>query len=172
MRLHGQAAKLINPDLGPAIFTSGHIPSAQGRCSCVEPCPDVFIVGCGLRCQDHLRDSGYRSHSDIGPTVLTEWRFAFAGLGLSFLGLKDYSQRQDHLGSEQERATQAHFTECSARNADEICAYNLAEHGQNYSASGAAKLMRRLGFAQKKPWSLPAQATRPSKQPLSPSMRP
>ena len=27
---------------------------------------------------------------DIGPTVLTEWRFAFAGAGLSFFGLKDY----------------------------------------------------------------------------------
>jgi hypothetical protein len=25
---------------------------------------------------------------------LTEWRFAFAGAGLSFFGLKDYSQRQ------------------------------------------------------------------------------
>ena len=34
---------------------------------------------------------------DIGPTVLTEWRFAFAGAGLSFFGLKDYSQRQGHL---------------------------------------------------------------------------
>ncbi len=27
---------------------------------------------------------------DIGPTVLTEWRFAFSGAGLSFPGLKDY----------------------------------------------------------------------------------
>ena len=34
---------------------------------------------------------------DIGSTVLTEWRFAFAGLGLSFFGLKDYSQRQGYL---------------------------------------------------------------------------
>ena len=57
---------------------------------------------------------------DIGSTVLTEWRFAFAGLGLglSFFGLKDYSQRQSYLSLEQERATQAHFTEHSARNAD------------------------------------------------------
>ena len=28
--------------------------------------------------------------ADIGPTVLTEWRFAFSGAGLSFPGLKDY----------------------------------------------------------------------------------
>jgi hypothetical protein len=29
---------------------------------------------------------------DIGPTVLTEWRFAFAGAGLSVFGLKDYGR--------------------------------------------------------------------------------
>ena len=28
---------------------------------------------------------------DIGPTVLTEWRFAFSSMGLVFLGFKDYS---------------------------------------------------------------------------------
>ena len=67
-----------------------------------------------------------------------------AGMGLSFFGLKDYSQRQGYLSLEQERATQAHFTEHSARNADEVCAYILAEHGQSYSSAGAAKLMRRL----------------------------
>jgi transposase len=84
-----------------------------------------------------LLDAGYDAKTiceilDIGPTVLTEWRFAFAGMGLSFFGLKDYSQRQGHLSSEQERATQAHFTGHSARNADEICAYILAEYGQSY----------------------------------------
>ena len=110
-----------------------------------------------------LLDAGYDAKIicevlDIGPTVLTEWQVTFAGMGLSFLGLKDYSQRQGRLSSEQERATQAHFTEHSARNADEICAYILAEHGQSYSASGAAKLMGRLGNVYKKPQSLPAQA--------------
>ena len=78
-----------------------------------------------------LLDAGYDAKTiceilDIGPTVLPEWRFAFAGAGLSFFGLKDYSQRQGHLSVEQERATQAHFTEHSARNADEVCAYTLA----------------------------------------------
>ena len=110
-----------------------------------------------------LLDAGYDAKTiceilDIGPTVLTEWRFAFAGMGLPFFGLKDYSQRQGHLSLEQERATQAHFTEHSARNADEVCAYILAKHCKSYSASGAAKLMRRLGFVYKKPQSLPAQA--------------
>ena len=110
-----------------------------------------------------LLDAGYDAKTiceilDIGPTVLTEWRFAFAGMGLSFFELKDYSQRQGHLSLEQERATQAHFTAHSARNVDEICAYILAAYGQNYSSAGAAKLMRRLGFVYKKPQSLPAQA--------------
>ena len=49
-----------------------------------------------------LLDAGYDAKTiceilDIGPTVLPEWRFAFAGAGLSFFGLKDYSQRQGHL---------------------------------------------------------------------------
>ena len=79
-------------------------------------------------------------------------------MGLSFLGLKDCCQRQGYLSLEQERATQAHFTEHSARNADEVCAYILAEYGQSYSSAGAAKLMRRLGFVYKKTRTLPAQA--------------
>ena len=46
-----------------------------------------------------LLDAGYDPKTiceilDIGPTVLTQWRFAFAGVGLSFFGLKDYSQRK------------------------------------------------------------------------------
>ena len=70
-------------------------------------------------------------------------------MGLSVFRLEDYSQRQGYLSLEQERATQAHFTEHSARNAYEVCAYILAEHGQNYSSTGAAKLMGRLGFVYK-----------------------
>ena len=108
-------------------------------------------------------DSGYDVKTiceivDISPTVLPEWRFAFAGAGQSFFGLKIYSQWQGHLSVEQERATQAHFPEHSVRNADEVCSYILAEHYQSYSASGAAKLLLCLGFVYKKPQSLPAQA--------------
>jgi transposase len=95
---------------------------------------------------------------DICPTVLTEWKFAFAGMGLSFFGLKDYSQRQGHLSAEQETSVKAHFTNTHARNADEVCAHILAEYGQSYCPSGAAKLMHRLGFSYKKPQSMPAQA--------------
>ncbi len=95
---------------------------------------------------------------DIGPTVLTEWRFAFSGAGLSFFGLKDYSQRQGHLSGERERALKARFAENPARNVDGVCAYVPAEYGQSYSPSGAARLMRRPGFEYKKPRLLPAQA--------------
>ncbi|MCP4062628.1 MAG: IS630 family transposase, partial [Gammaproteobacteria bacterium] len=78
--------------------------------------------------------------------------------GLSFFGLNDYSQRQGYLSVEQERVLKVHFTEYQARNADEVCAYVLAVYGQSYSPSGAAKLMRRLGFEYKKPQLRPAQA--------------
>ena len=98
---------------------------------------------------------------DIGPTVLTEWRFAFAGAGLPFFGLNDYSQRQGHLTLAQEQAAKDHFSEHPACNADEVCAHILAEYGQSYSPSGAAKLMRRLGFEYKKPRLLPSQANEP-----------
>jgi hypothetical protein len=81
---------------------------------------------------------------DIGPTVLGEWRGSFSTEGLSFLGLKDYSQRQGHLSIVQENKLKVHFSDSPARNADEICAYILAEYGQSYCALGAAKLMRRL----------------------------
>ena len=45
-----------------------------------------------------LLDVGYNTKItceilDIDSTVLTEWRFAFAGMGLSFFGLKDCRQR-------------------------------------------------------------------------------
>ena len=95
---------------------------------------------------------------DIGPTVLREWRFAFASAGLSFFGLKDYSQRQGHLTLAQEQAVKDHFSEHPAHDVDEVCAHILAQYAHSYSPSGAAKLMRRLGFEYKKPRLLPSQA--------------
>jgi hypothetical protein len=62
---------------------------------------------------------------DIGPTVLTEWRFAFAGAGLSFFGLKDYSQRQGHLSVVQEQALKAHFTEHHQRDIPRVTVWLL-----------------------------------------------
>ncbi len=97
---------------------------------------------------------------DIGPTVLTEWRFAYAGAGLAFFGLKNYSQRQGHLTEEQEQeqALKARFVEHPARTADEVCVYGLAGFGEACISSGAVRLMRRLGFEYKKPHLTPSQA--------------
>jgi len=54
-------------------------------------------------------------------------------MGLSFFGLKDYKQRQGHLSLEQERATQAHFTEHPARSADEMVVFSDAVHPEHQS---------------------------------------
>ena len=95
---------------------------------------------------------------DIGPTVLMEWKFAFAGMGLSFFGLIDYGQRQGDLLAEQETSLTMHFTDSPARTTDKICACILTQHGKSCCSSGAAKLLKRLGFTYKKLLSMPAQA--------------
>ena len=101
---------------------------------------------------------------DIGRTVLTEWRRAFSAEGVAFFGLKDYSQREGHLTVAQEEALKKHFTEHPPLKTDTVCAYILAEYGQSYSASGAAKLMKRLGFVYKKPIALATQADEEAQQ--------
>ena len=95
---------------------------------------------------------------DIGRTVLTEWRRAFSAEGCAFFGLNDYSQRERHLTFAQEVALKKHFTEHPPLKAGEISAYILAEYGQNYSALGAAKLMKRIGFVFSKPIAPATQA--------------
>ena len=101
---------------------------------------------------------------DIGRTVLTEWCRAFSAEGCAFFCMKDYSQREGHLTFAQEEALKKHLTEHPHLKAGEICAYILAEYGQNYSASGAAKLMKRLGFVYKKPIALSTQADEEAQQ--------
>ena len=49
----------------------------------------------------------------------------------------------------QEEELKEHSTEHPPFNAGEICAYILAKYGQNYSASGAVKLMKQMGFVFK-----------------------
>ena len=124
-----------------------------------------------------LLDAGYDTKLvceilDIGPTVLTEWRFAFSGAGLSFFGLKDYSQRQGHLSGEHERALKARFAENPARNVDGVCAYVPAEYGQSYSSPGAAGLMRRLGLSIKSHDCCLHRPMKSNRRRLSPCMRP
>ena len=95
---------------------------------------------------------------DIGRTVLTEWRRAFATKRLEFFDLKDYSQREGHLTFEQEKALKKHFTDIPPSDTNVIRAYILAEYGQKFSISGATKLMKRMDFVYKKPIALAMQA--------------
>ena len=95
---------------------------------------------------------------DIAPSVLTRWCRAFSAQGLTFFSLKDYSQREGYLSIAQEEALKKHFTDHPPLNAAEIRAYILAQYGQNYSTSGATKLMKRMGFIHKKPIALATQA--------------
>ena len=97
-----------------------------------------------------LLDAGYDAKTiceilDIGPTVLTEWKFGFAGAGLSFFGLKDSSQRQRHLYAAQETALVEHFTSYPASSADEVSVYILAEYGhRQFSGRVAQRIQSNL----------------------------
>ena len=101
---------------------------------------------------------------DIGRTVLTESCRAFSAKGLAFFGLNDFSQREGHLSFAQEEALKKHFTDHPPLKTSTICVYILAEYGQNYSASRAAKLMKRLDFEYKKPIALARQADEVAQQ--------
>jgi transposase len=95
---------------------------------------------------------------DIGPTVLVEWQGRYKLQGSNFSGLKDYSQREGHLSAEQEAAVRQHFEQSPARSTDQVRAHILQTYDQQYSKSGAIKLMHRLGFEYKKPKAVPTQA--------------
>ena len=101
---------------------------------------------------------------DIGRTVLTEWCRAFLAKGLAFFGLNDYSRREGHLTFEQEKALKKHFTDNPPSDTHVIRAYILAEYGQQFSISGATKLMKRLDFVYKKPIALAMQADEVAQQ--------
>ena len=130
----------------------GHLYARQSWCACLETRRRILLL-----------DADYDAETicevlDIGPTVLMKWKFAFAGMGLSFFGLIDYSQRQGDLLAEQETLLTTHFTDSPARTTDKICACILTQHGKSCCSSGAAKLLKRLGFTYKKLQSMPAQA--------------
>ena len=95
---------------------------------------------------------------DIGRTVLTEWCLAFLAEGLAFFGLNDYSKREGHLTFEQKNSLKKHFIDNPPSDTHVIRAYILAEYGQQFSISGATKLMKRMDFVYKKPIALAMQA--------------
>ena len=101
---------------------------------------------------------------DIGRTVLTEWRRAFANERLKFFNLKDYSQREGHLSFEQEKALKKYFTDNPPSDIHVIRANILKEYGQKFSISGATKLMKRMDFVYKKPIALATPADEVAQQ--------
>ena len=88
----------------------------------------------------------------------------FFGRRVRVLPCEGLQPAQGHLTFAQEEALKKHLTEHPHLKAGEFCAYILAEYGQNYSASGAAKLMKRLGFVYKKPIPLSTQADEEAQQ--------
>ena len=95
---------------------------------------------------------------------MTKWCRAFSAEEFAFFGLNDYSQCEGHLTFAQEEELKKHFTEHLPLKAGEICACILAEYSQNYSASGASKLMKRPDFVYKKPIALSTQADEDAQQ--------
>ena len=71
---------------------------------------------------------------DIAPSVLPRWCRAFSAKGLTFFGLKDYSQRDGYLSIAQEEALKKHFADHSPLNAAEIGAYILAKYHDTFEA--------------------------------------
>lgn len=94
----------------------------------------------------------------LDKETVRDWRRQFAGRGLDFLGLRDYSTRQGHLTFAQETELKAHLADAPVRDTNEVRRHIAGRYGQDFSRSGAIKLMHRLGFVYRKPAKLPAIA--------------
>ena len=90
--------------------------------------------------------------------TIRKWRLEFINTGMDFLFLLPYSKRQGHLDLDQERALRAYLVDHPLRSTNEIRRYIHNRFGQEYSRSGAIKLMGRFGFVYKKPKVLPLKA--------------
>ena len=92
-----------------------------------------------------------------GETI-REWRRQFKSTGMDFMFLSPYSRRQGYLDFDQERALKEHLVDHPVRSTNEIHQYIFNTYGQEFSRSGAIKLLGRLGFVYKKPLVLPLKA--------------
>ncbi len=86
------------------------------------------------------------------------WRRHFIKHSLRFLYLSPYSKREGHLCFAQETALKEHLTLHPPRSTNEVRGFIQNKYGQEFSRSGAIKLMARLGFVYKKPKLLPLAA--------------
>ena len=110
-----------------------------------------------------LLDDGM-SASDVGRVLYLDvgtirlWRSRFAPEGLASLEMKGYRQREGHLTRAQEAALMAHLATHPPRNTNEVREHIRRTYEQDFSRSGAIKLMARLGFEYRKPVPVPAVA--------------
>ena len=94
----------------------------------------------------------------LDDDTIRTWHNHYRSGGLDELTLFDWHGRAGHLSAAQETELTAHLADRVYRDTGEIAAYIRARFDVAYSHSGAIKLMHRLGFAYKRPASLPAQA--------------
>ena len=94
----------------------------------------------------------------LDAETIRGWRRHFSTHGMDFLHLSSYSKREGHLDFKQEAALKEHLRAEPARSTLEVRHYVLRSYGQEFSHSGAIKLMGRLGFVYKKPKALPLAA--------------
>lgn len=86
------------------------------------------------------------------------WRARFVAEGRASLDMNTYKQREGHLDREQETALKVHLAANPPRSTNEVRDHIRRIYEQEFSRSGAIKLMARLGFEYRKPVPLPAVA--------------
>ena len=94
----------------------------------------------------------------LDAETIRGWRRHFAKHSLRFLYLSPYSKREGYLSFEQEDELKEHLTLHPPRSTNEVRAHVQNSYTQEFSHSGAIKLMARLGFVYKKPKLLPLAA--------------
>ena len=94
----------------------------------------------------------------LDAETIRVWRRHFIKHSLRFLYLSPYSKREGHLSFEQQAVLKEHLTLHPPRSTNEVRAYIENKFGQEFSRSGAIKLMARLGFVYKRPKLLPLAA--------------
>ena len=110
-----------------------------------------------------LLDNGWKADQVadalfLDAETIRAWRRHFLTHGMRFLYLSPYSKREGYLSFEQEDELKEHLTLHPPRSTNEVRAHVQNSYTQEFSHSGAIKLMARLGFVYKKPKLLPLAA--------------
>ena len=94
----------------------------------------------------------------LDEETIRVWQRRFAAEGRALLEMKGYKPREGHLSRQQEAALRTYLGAHPLRSTNEVRDYIGQTYGQEFSRSGAIKLMARLGFVYRKPAPLPAVA--------------